>query len=62
MSARLLFVGLVAMVLAGCARYVVIDPDLVASRNARDWTIRREPAGATANAATPPAPPPAIAR
>jgi hypothetical protein len=50
--------------LAGCdySRLVVVDPDVVASRNARDWTVYREPGGAapaasTAAAAPPPAAP-----
>ena len=44
-------VALLAAPLGGCARLVVIDPDLVASQNSRDWTIHREPGGAAPTAA-----------
>jgi hypothetical protein len=55
--------------LAGCdySRLVVLDPDVVASRNARDWTVYREPGGAApassaaAAAPAPAAPAPALA-
>ncbi len=62
--ARLAGVALAGSLAAGCdySRLVVVDPDVVASRNARDWTVYREPGGAapaasTAAAAPPPAAP-----
>jgi hypothetical protein len=72
MSARRFLACLAAVIfagsLAGCdySRLVVVDPDVVASRNARDRTVYREPGGAapaasTAAAAPPPAAPPAPA-
>jgi hypothetical protein len=55
-----------ALILCSCARHVVIDPDLVPSRNDRDWTIRAVPAAprtsppvATPALAPPPPAPPA---
>jgi hypothetical protein len=66
--------GLALGPLAGCARLVVLDPDVVASQNSPDWAIRRQPGGpvappvapsaSAASAAAPPrveAPPPATA-
>jgi hypothetical protein len=41
--------------LAACERYVVLDPQTAASRNAPDWTIRSQP-GVSATAPTPTAP------
>lgn len=39
-----LFAALLAMPIMSCARHVVIDPELVPSRNDRDWTVHSEPA------------------
>jgi hypothetical protein len=67
MSARRALAGLAALAvagsLAGCdySRLVVVDPDVVASRNARDWTVYREPGGAAPAASTAAAESPPVA-
>jgi hypothetical protein len=51
---------LIALASAGCARIVTVEPETVASRNDKAWTVRRAPtAGAPATAAAAPAPAPA---
>jgi hypothetical protein len=42
----------VLALIAGCARHVVIDPELVPSHNDRDWTVHHEPAAPAAAAST----------
>jgi hypothetical protein len=50
----LIAVAVSSWMVSGCARKVVLDPELVARFHSRDWTIRRAP---TAQPATPGAPP-----
>jgi hypothetical protein len=64
MTARSVLAALaLAGTLAGCdySRLVVLDPDVVASRNARDWTVYREPGGAAPAASTATSGPPPVA-
>jgi hypothetical protein len=51
-----LAVMLTGSFLTGCERYVVVDPAMVPSLNARDWTIRSQPGVSTG-----PSPPPPVA-
>jgi hypothetical protein len=48
MTPKVAFVIVVAVVLSGCARVVVVDPEVAAARNASDWTVKREPGKAAA--------------
>jgi outer membrane lipoprotein SlyB len=32
-----------AISLSGCARRVVVDPNVVHEKNAKDWTVKNEP-------------------
>jgi hypothetical protein len=68
---RSMLIGLIALTAAafcaGCGRHVTVEPEMVPSRNARDWTIESAPApapsprgeGATAPSRPSPAAPPA---
>jgi hypothetical protein len=50
---RVLGCFVVVLASAGCARHVVIDPDLVPSKNDRDWRIVSAPSATVSTAAAP---------
>jgi hypothetical protein len=43
MTRKLAFAVVVAVVLSGCPRRVVLDPEVAAALNSKDWTVKREP-------------------
>jgi hypothetical protein len=45
-----------ACMLTGCGRHVVVDPESVASKNQREWTVYAEPRAMPMNASSAPAP------
>jgi len=46
MRTRLFAVAiLLGVTLAGCPRHVVLDPEVAAQRNSKDWTVKQEPRG-----------------
>jgi hypothetical protein len=55
MTPKLAIAVVVAVVLSGCARRVTLNPEDVAVRNSKDWTVKSEP-GKAAVAAPAPAP------
>jgi hypothetical protein len=52
MTTKATLAVVLAMIFSGCARRVTLDPEIAAARNAKDWTIKREP-GRPAAAAAP---------
>lgn len=34
---------LLGVTLAGCPRHVVLDPEVAAQKNSKDWTVKSEP-------------------
>jgi hypothetical protein len=57
MTPKIAFALVVGLGLSGCARHVVLDPEIAAARNAKEWTVKREPGrpAAVAPASAPPA-------
>lgn len=43
---RILLLAAAVVVLAGCARHVVVDPGQAASFNSADWTVKSQPQAA----------------